>query len=80
MSEADKLFEELGYIKDKRLDGDLFYYQKNGANEKWGFRFNTGSKEVYPVCYSKENEAIYITMQELQAINKKCKELGWLDE
>lgn len=78
MSKADKIFEELGYEKEKRYDGDLFYFQKNGVNEKWGFLFVLGSKEIYPVCYSKENEAIYITMQELQAINKKCKELKWI--
>lgn len=26
----------------------------------------------------KNDEAIPITMQELQAINKKCEELGWI--
>lgn len=40
MSEADKLFEELGYKRYEETD--------------------------------------FITMQELQAINLKCKELGWL--
>lgn len=81
MKTADELFDSLGYSKKQYGNRNIFYYQKNGAKEKFGFEFifdkywkNKG--EIYPVCYSKEKEeAINITMQELQAINKKVEEL-----
>lgn len=81
MSEADKMFEELGYIKGKTNGGNLFYYQINGLKEKFGFEFIQTKYEkigeILPVCYGKNDEAIPITIQELQAINKKVEELGW---
>lgn len=82
MSKADEMFEKLGYVKKEYSNGDIFYYQKNGLKEKFGFEFiadkyNNSENEIYPVCYGKNDEAITITMQELQAINEKVKELGW---
>lgn len=71
MSEADKMFEELGYKKSeeecrviysKPLEGDFLYfwlYDKEVSKD----RFMCGG---------------YISMQELKAINKKCEELGWM--
>lgn len=29
---------------------------------------------------STDNDVIYLSIQELQAINQQCKELGWLDD
>lgn len=82
MSKADEMFKKLGYAKKER-EGCIFYFQYNGLKEKFGYEFAkpTYKKqgEVYPVLYSKTDEAILITMEELQAINQKCKELGWLD-
>lgn len=82
MSEADKLFEELGYEKIvehkyKQPDDDvteLILYRDYGTlleiefwNDKTISKFSG-----YDVSY--------ITMQELKAINLKCKELGWIEE
>ena len=80
MSEADKMFKELGYDKQEHGNGDILYYQLNGLRGQNGISFWNSSKEIYPACYGgKHKQPIYITMQELQAINQKVKELGWLD-
>ena len=69
MSEADKLFDELGY--------------KLEFEDKISFIFENREKGRY-ITFMKDNKTLMLpcelTMQELQAINKKCKELGWLDE
>lgn len=68
------MFEKLGYkiiIKNgnyiKYKKDDNVYYFLNDVREYYK------SGEYDGIC---ENT----TMQELQAINKKCEELGWLDE
>lgn len=77
MSKADEMFKEIGYEKKEYSNGYVFYYQYNGIQEQFGFEFSLRDKEIYPVCHTKRDndEAIQITMQELQAINKKCQEL-----
>lgn len=69
MSEADELFDELGY--------------KLEFEDKISFIFENREKGRY-ITFMKDNKTLMLpcelTMQELQAINKKCKELGWLDE
>ena len=77
MSKADEMFEELGFKKEESR-GIIFYYQLNYGDEKCGIEFWKYHKEIYPVCKGDEDEPISITMQILQAINEKCKELGWL--
>jgi hypothetical protein len=73
MSKADKMFEKLGYIK---LSDD--YYENGDIS----ITFNADETIVKEECHSCINAYVSktITMQELQAINEKCKELGWLDE
>lgn len=75
MSKADEMFEKLGYeIIPKRPNQfyDIKYY-KNDDNVYY-FYFDrktvTKSGEYDSMCDN-------ITMQELQAINEKVKELGW---
>ena len=76
-SEADKLFEELGYKKsiDNRYS---ICFEKESYLIQFGKRESTIDKAFYNAELN-----IYmakaITMQELKAINQKCKELGWLD-
>ena len=79
---ADEMFKELGYEKKEQTNEYatyIWYYQRNGANEEFGIEFSKSKfeekGEVYCVCYSEREEAIFINMQELQAINKKCQEL-----
>ena len=71
MSKADKMFENLGYEKLQDNKNITEYIDKD-INNKVVFYKNL-----------KEVAKLYnfgITMQELQAINERCKELGWLDE
>lgn len=72
MSEADKMFEELGYwLECENYNMSIWV---NDYHEV--IKFNNERKEFYKAVGNEEFE--YITMQELQAINKKCEELGWI--
>lgn len=73
---ADELFEELGY-KKKNLDIIFSRFWEEWENEDLAktFSFNT---EYETIDITDENR-YGITMQELQAINKKVEELGWMD-
>lgn len=71
---ADEMFEKLEYEKEK---GDLdiqLYKNKNGYGE---IIFDLRDKAIR--ASNDENEAIYFNVKELQAINKKCQELGWIE-
>lgn len=72
ISKADKMFIELGYKKMDTMVYDIKYY-KNDDNV---FYFNIKQK-----TFNKSGEydgmCNDITIQELQAINEKVKELGW---
>lgn len=67
---ADVMFAELGY--KKRTEG--FYQCAYTKNDKSKQLFFSDSLEIK--IYGENRE---LTMQELQAINKKVKELGWND-
>ncbi len=75
MSEADKLFEELGY----EVSNSEFVEELNTTT-------NTVVDNGYIQIIFYNNKTIYIdaddilNMQELKAINLKCKELGWIEE
>ena len=74
MSKADEMFEKLGY---------------KVSNGKWEEKLNITTNTVVDNGYIQiifyNNKTIYIdaddilNMQELQAINEKCKELGWIE-
>lgn len=75
-SEADKMFEELGYKKYKSEDGNKERYIRNGLeiilfdNKRkivTAYIWNDGAREIPKV----------LDIQELQAINKKVEELKW---
>ena len=79
MSNAEKMFEDLGYEKEN-------YFSV--SSKQWGIGykepktsaeiiFDLQDKEVCVGSYE-VNEPIFIGMQDLQAINEKCKELGWI--
>ncbi len=72
---ADEMFEKLGYKKfNKKHDFENIKYYKDDDNILY---FDEKDKSFYK---SGEYDAMCndITMQELQAINKKCQELGWV--
>ena len=73
MSEADKMFDNLGYNKYE-FDTYIDYLSRESSK---GIAFRKDMQVIDSHCGIGSE---YITMQELQAINKKCQELGWLDE
>ena len=77
MSKADMMFEKLGYEKDLHIDkkeqvwGEYFYNKRLDTL----ISFDYIDKELCCSTKGKNAEPIYIEMQGLQAIIKKCKEL-----
>lgn len=69
MSKADDMFEKLGY-RIEYEDEITFTF----SNREYA-RYITFIKETKTLMLSSN-----ITMQELQAINKKCEELGWYNK
>lgn len=84
MSEADKLFEELGYkkIEDKHnIDFNKLYKFNNGDKINEKIRFCKLDKYVHIENYNYDSGITfgkYLDMQELKAIYKKSEELGWI--
>lgn len=73
MSKADKMFEELGYkIIPLPYRDDLISYYNYFSETEIDFCIDD---KVIRIDNEKE---YYLHIKELQAINKKCKELGWL--
>lgn len=83
MSEADKLFQELGY--------DEKYYYKEGKvyeeveSYKDSKKCNCIQFDIFNKTFCKFNaddseDDLDFSMQELKAINKKCEEMGWIEE
>lgn len=70
MSKANEMFEKLGYTMDNI--GNKIIYKKN--NHEICFYL---SRKTFDCGCGIGRE--FITMQELQAINEKVKELGWYD-
>lgn len=81
MSEADKMFEELGYEKWEHTNY-IFYekplvenaeYEKDYAVIEFNYETKTINKTL-----GDDNTICDIDMQELRVIKKKCEELKWL--
>ena len=74
---ADEMFEELGYekIEDIRTDIGCIYYNKE--KHCIYYKYPKIIFHYKPKKITIQNE--YLSMQELQAINKKCEELGWYE-
>ena len=75
---AKEMFESLGYKYSRNYikyygDEVIEYYKTEGVK----FVFLMKEHEFYGEYYE---EPKHITVNELQAINKQCEELGWLDE
>ena len=73
MSKADKMFEELGYIKQEKEweEDEQVHYITYISNDAL-IEYCLDSKYI--------NITNIVDMQELKAINQKCKEMGWLGE
>lgn len=75
MSKADKMFEELGYKMIESYNGYLY-------TDETGFNIKITNMKRIDLYYNEDVEMyeklIQLTFGELQAINEKYKELGWL--
>ena len=83
MSKADKMFEELGYEAEE---------MKDKWDRVWGISYKEKKRWVEiqidyidaEICVGtinindRDSEPVFIGIQELKAINKKCEELGWI--
>mgnify|MGYP004496347155 FL=1 len=70
---ADEMFEELGL----RLENDSpFEFEVKNDDDKV-IKINKERKEI--ACFNYYDGFEYLTLEELQAINKKVEELGWMD-
>lgn len=74
MSKADEMFEKLGYERINTSMTTIKYIKFNKVWVNISIRFDLKDKTVFIHC-----ETENLTMQELQAINLKCKELGWIE-
>lgn len=72
MSKADEMFDELGFSKLSEIGNEIKTVYRNTKGKH--IQFNHLVKRV-----SFEGSCRWIDMQELQAINEKCLELGWIE-
>lgn len=68
---ADEMFEKLGWRKEEDCKNGVSYYDFKD-NEIGIYDYDNYGKRITIEKFEG------VTMQELQAINKKCKELGWI--
>ena len=71
MSKADEMFKELGYKKQNNPEVEIKYIKDSNHI----IRFWKNPKSI--TKQSEDGWYMSISMQELQAINEKVKELGW---
>lgn len=69
---ADRILEKLGYEKQEGYFETLVYKNKNYDAE---IEFDLREQTILYPC-NEETVAIGLDMEELQAIYKKCEELG----
>ena len=78
---ADEMFEELGYEKEFDYDHSYFKVITPFKCNK-DITFNEGdiiiAKTEYDEFGDLQHNVIYLNTKIIQAIIKKCKELGWL--
>lgn len=84
MSKADEMFEELGY--EKIVEHELLREHKDNTDittEVIMYRDEITNIEISfwsDRTISKERiyDESYLTVTEIEAINQKCRELGWI--
>lgn len=81
MSKADEMFEELGFKKIEDTDKEVVYeYNATLMGDKLTQTILIAKIGKIIFSYHKQsNEKMGIGIEELQAINEKCKELGWIE-
>lgn len=76
---AKEMFEELGYENDITTKNTVGYKKIKNHKLKYITFVNVGISKYITIIEDNKSNSI-IDLQELQAINKKIEELGWLDE
>lgn len=81
---ADEMFEELGYSISDGIENLYTNILVAGRKQK-DISFDDVAKDFVTICLTKYNEygnletnQIVLSIKELQAINKKVEELGWI--
>ncbi|MBR2703926.1 MAG: hypothetical protein IKE91_00465 [Clostridia bacterium] len=81
MSEADKMFKELDYKKEE--DNNYILFRKELLNKEFKIIVFNLNKALIDIRteddYYYQTITTILNMQELKAINEKCRELGWLE-
>ena len=79
MSKADKMFEELGFVKSLWNNCERFTWGTGYINLE--ITFYDGTIHANHFLHGIMSEgSMALTKDNLKAINEKMKELGWLDE
>lgn len=89
MSKADEMFKSLGYeLIDEKICPHSYRYNKNITRFDIKEIILQKANKLITVCYYKVDihgnmESLnlieyHLSLQELQAINLKCRELGWI--
>ncbi len=78
MSKADEMFEKLGYKKEI-VPSEISEEITHMYIKPFVIEYHSGFID-FRLKAKKINITHSIETKELQAINEKCKELGWLDE
>ena len=73
---SDEMLKNLGY---KKISDDKYSIEYTKILDDDLFEINFW-KEDKTISKNYYRDMGYITIKELQAINKKCQELGWLKE
>lgn len=74
---ADEMFEELGYERNKSKEF-IIYSKKEMEYNKTKKREICLGFNCIDKCLMVKNKQLF-SLEELQAINKKVEELGWLE-
>lgn len=80
---AEEMFKELGYEKTYDEDYSIVYTKKAIGEDRFEIEFFKMINSKQFRCRlvnefgEKGQQPFYVDMNELQAINKQCEELGW---
>lgn len=77
MSKADEMFEKLGYEKQENDWAIKYKYVKVLGKTKYCIAFDSFERKIVTFGFEDREFRKEISMQELQAINEKVKELDW---
>ena len=77
MSEADKLFQELGYDEKHYYEEVELYRDSKKCN---CIQFDIFNKTFCKFNQDDSEDVLDFSILELKAIYKKCQEMGWIEE